>query len=214
MPSSSPAPRRKPRQERSLFTVEAIFQSVRQIVATQGEAGLTSNRIAEVAGVSIGSLYQYFPSKEAILAAMLDRHCEKVMLELDALLAQGEQEQWPLADLVRKYVRHYLAAFAGGTEVQRSLARLSWQIDYRAAMLLAVRGASERLAFHLQRLAARAGALLPTPAQLFVLTRAFMGTVRYASLEQSPLLDRPELEEALVQLSLAFLIPGAEPSLA
>jgi AcrR family transcriptional regulator len=192
MPSPSPTPRRKPRQERSLFTVDAIFQSVTQIVATQGEAGLTSNRIAEVAGVSIGSLYQYFPSKEAILAAMLDRHCEMVMLELDALLA----------------------AFAGGTDVQRALARLSWQIDYRAAMLVAVRGASERLAFHLQRLAARAGALLPTPAQLFVLTRAFMGTVRYASLEQSPLLDRPELEQALVQLSLAFLIPGAEPSLA
>ena len=207
MPSSSSTPRRIPRQERSLFTVNAIFQAVGQIVATQGEANLTSNRIAEVAGISIGSLYQYFPSKEAILAAMLDRHCEKAMLELDALLAQGAQQQWPLADQVRQYVRHYLSAFGAGTSAQRALARLSWQIDYRAAMLVAVRGASERLGLHLQRLAAREGAMSPTPAQLFVLTRAFMGTVRSASLEQSPLLESPELEEALVQLSLAFLLP-------
>ncbi|MCO5103692.1 MAG: TetR/AcrR family transcriptional regulator [Burkholderiaceae bacterium] len=209
MSSAASTPRRKPRQARSLVTVEAIFQAVRQIVATQGEAGLTSNRIAEVAGVSIGSLYQYFPSKEAILAAMLDRHCENVMLELDAVLARAEQEQWPLEQQVRQYVRRYLAAFAAGNTAERALARLSWQIDYRAAMLVAVRGTSERLALSLQRLAQREGAGPLTPSQLFVLTRAFMGAVRAASLEQSPMLGSTELEDALVQLSHAFLLPPA-----
>lgn len=189
-----------------MVTVEAIFQAVKKIVATQGEGALTSNRIAEVAGISIGSLYQYFSGKDAIVAAMLDRLCEKVMLELDAVLAQAEQEQWPIEQQVRHYVRHYLAAFAAGSSAERAIARLAWQIDYRSAMLLAVRGTSERLAVYLQRLAHREGAAPLTPAQLFVLTRAFMGTVRAASLEQSPLLGSAELEDALVQLSCAFLL--------
>ena len=205
MPSTASSPRRRPRQQRSQFTVEAIFQAVAQIVATHGEHGLTTNRIAEVAGVSVGSLYQYFPSKDAILQAMLDHHCERVMLELDALLAQACAEGWPPEEQVRRYVRHYLASFGAGPEDERALARLSWQLDYRASMLVAVRGASERLALHLQRMAPAQGQPPPTPAQLFVLTRAFMGTVRAASLERSPLLDSPELEEALVQLCQALL---------
>lgn len=202
-------PRRTPRQERSQFTVDAIFEAVARTVATQGEAGLTTNRIAEAAGVSVGSLYQYFPSKEAILSAMLDQHCDRVMLELDALLAQARAESWTPAQQVRRYVRHYLQAFGAGAPQGRALARLSWQLDYRASMLVSVRGASERLALHLQRMAHDHQLVPPTPAQLFVLTRSFMGAVRAASLEQSPLLDSPEFEHALVELCLASLVPGA-----
>lgn len=209
MPPTPAAPRRTPRQERSQFTVDAIFEAVARIVATQGEAGLTTNRIAETAGVSVGSLYQYFPSKEAILAAMLDQHCDRVMLELDALLAQARAEGWTPEQQVRRYARHYLQAFGAGAPPGRALARLSWQLDYRASMLVAVRGSSERLALHLQRMAHDHRLPPPTPAQLFVLTRAFMGAVRAASLEQSPLLDSPEFEQALVELCLAYLAPGA-----
>lgn len=205
MPAATSSPRRQPRQERSQFTVEAIFQAVARITATHGEQGLTTNRIAETAGVSVGSLYQYFPSKDAILQAMLDQHCERVMQELDALLAQANAENWPPEKQVRLYVRHYLASFGAGPQSERALARLSWQLDYRASMLVAIRGASEHLALHVQRMACKQGQQPPTPAQLFVLTRAFMGAVRAASLERSPLLDSPELEDTLVQLCLALL---------
>src|SRR3990167_2638635 len=184
MSPASSAPRRSPRQERSQFTVDAIFEAVARIVATQGEDALTTNRIAEVAGVSVGSLYQYFPSKEAILLAMLDQQ-------------------------VRGYVRHYLQAFGGGPQEGRALARLSWKLDYRASVLISVRGASERLALHLQRVAQEQQMPAPSATQLFVLTRAFMGAVRAASLEQSPLLDSPEFEQALVELCIATLAPGA-----
>ena len=196
-------PRRTPRQERSQFTVDAIFEAVARIVATQGEGALTTNRIAEVAGVSVGSLYQYFPSKEAILVAMLDQHCDRVMLALDALLAQARTEGWP----PEQQVRHYLQAFGGGPQELRALARLSWKQDYRATMLVSVRGTSERIALHLQRMADEHHLQPPSAAQLFVLTRAFMGAVRAASLEQSPLLDSAEFEDALVGLCLAYLRP-------
>ena len=203
-----PTTRRTPRQERSQTTVDAIFEAVARIVATQGAHALTTNRIAEVAGVSVGSLYQYFPSKEAILAAMLDQHCDRVLMELDALLAQARAEAWPPAQQVRRYVRHYLQAFGAGAPEGRALARLSWQLDYRASMLVSVRGSSERLALHLARMAQEHGLPAPSPAQLFVLTRAFLGAVRAASLEQSPLLDSPDFEQALVDLCLAYLAPG------
>lgn len=203
-----PTPRRTPRQERSQVTVDAIFEAVARIVATQGEAALTTNRIAELAGVSVGSLYQYFPSKEAILVAMLDQHCDRVMLALDALLAQARAEGWPPEQQVRHYVRHYLQAFGGGPQELRALARLSWKQDYRATMLVSVRGTSERIALHLQRMADEHHLQAPSAARLFVLTRAFMGAVRAASLEQSPLLDSAEFEDALVALCLAYLRPA------
>lgn len=208
-PSVATQRRRAPRQERAQVTVEAIFEAVAQIVATEGEAALTTNRIAERAGVSVGSLYQYFPSKEAIVTALLDRHCTQVMHALDALLAQALHEHWPPEQQVRRYVRHYLHAFGGGPESGRALARLAWRQDERAALLVAVRGASERLALHLQRLARQQGLPVPDAAQLFVLTRGVMGAVRAASLEASPLLGSTELEDALVQLCLALL--GLQP---
>ena len=208
MPPTTPTPRRTPRQERSQVTVDAIFEAVARIVATQGEAALTTNRIAELAGVSVGSLYQYFPSKEAILVAMLDQHCDRVMLALHALLAQARAEGWPPEQQVRHYVRHYLQAFGGGPQELRALARLSWKQDYRATMLVSVRGTSERIALHLQRMADEHHLQAPSAARLFVLTRAFMGAVRAASLEQSPLLDSAEFEDALVALCLAYLGPA------
>ncbi|MFT4918666.1 MAG: AcrR family transcriptional regulator, partial [Zhongshania aliphaticivorans] len=62
-----PEPRRRPSQSRSKVLVDAIIQACKQVLADEGEERLTTNRIAEVAGVTIGSLYQYFPNKEAIL---------------------------------------------------------------------------------------------------------------------------------------------------
>lgn len=66
------APRKVPRQERARFTVECILRSAESIIAKNGYEAATTNHIADVAGVSIGSLYQYFPSKEAIAAALVE----------------------------------------------------------------------------------------------------------------------------------------------
>jgi len=68
--------RKTPRQARARTTVDAILFAAAHILKTQGEPGLTTNRIAEVAGVSIGSLYQYFPNKQEIVHALRERHEE------------------------------------------------------------------------------------------------------------------------------------------
>jgi AcrR family transcriptional regulator len=67
-------PRRAPSQSRSRDTVEAIVEAAAQVFERHGYAAGTTNRIAERAGVSIGSLYQYFPNKDAILVELTRRH--------------------------------------------------------------------------------------------------------------------------------------------
>ncbi len=72
------ATRRQPKQERSRQTVEAVLEAVRRVLRRQGAEAITTNRVAEAAGVSIGSLYQYFPDKQAIFMALHDRHVDGV----------------------------------------------------------------------------------------------------------------------------------------
>jgi AcrR family transcriptional regulator len=70
---SSKNQRRRPRQARSRATWEAIVEAAAQILERRGSAGFNTNEVAERAGVSIGTLYQYFPDKHAILAAAARR---------------------------------------------------------------------------------------------------------------------------------------------
>ena len=71
-------PRKSASQERSRSTVDALLEATARVLVKEGYDRASTNRIAEVAGVSIGSLYQYFPSKEALVAAVIDRHTEQV----------------------------------------------------------------------------------------------------------------------------------------
>jgi AcrR family transcriptional regulator len=77
-------PRRQPKQRRALQTVEAVLDAAVRILQREGPHALNTNRIAEVAGVSIGSVYQYFPDKGAIFAALHQRHID----EIDRVIAK------------------------------------------------------------------------------------------------------------------------------
>jgi len=71
-------PRKSASQERSRLTVDALLEATIRVLIKEGYDRASTNRIAEVAGVSIGSLYQYFPSKEALVAAVIDRHTREI----------------------------------------------------------------------------------------------------------------------------------------
>ncbi|CAN5268559.1 TetR/AcrR family transcriptional regulator [soil metagenome] len=70
------APRKAPRQERAQATVEAILEATAAVLREEGYDGLTTNKVAEAAGVSVGSLYQYYPGKDALVTAVLLRFAE------------------------------------------------------------------------------------------------------------------------------------------
>ncbi|MGB7098720.1 MAG: TetR/AcrR family transcriptional regulator [Xanthobacteraceae bacterium] len=80
-------PRKPASQERSRLTVDALLEATARVLMNEGYDRASTNKIAAVAGVSIGSLYQYFPSKEALVAAVIDRHMHEMMQVVrDALI--------------------------------------------------------------------------------------------------------------------------------
>jgi AcrR family transcriptional regulator len=75
---STLVPRKTPRQARSLYTHEAILEAAIQVLLQFGLKRLTTTRVAERAGVSVGSLYQYFPNKNALLSMVLRHHLNAI----------------------------------------------------------------------------------------------------------------------------------------
>lgn len=82
------SPRREPSQKRAVDTVSVLLEATERVMASQGFLATTTNRIADAAGVSIGTLYHYFPSKEALVEAVVHRMWQR---ELSAL-----EERMPL----------------------------------------------------------------------------------------------------------------------
>ncbi len=206
-PTASAGPagmRRQPTQERALQTIEAIFGATAQIVENDGEAALTTNRVAQVAGVSIGTLYQYFPSKEAVLLAMVERERGRVQQEMQRLLDDALERQRPVREVLQDMVRLLVSAFGTGgqSRVRRAMVRLGWRVDQHERFTAALREGAERNAVALARLVEGGDGSIrpPTPAMMFVATRAVMGAIRSASLEDSPLLGQPAFEDELVRM--------------
>src|ERR1700722_5740940 len=81
--------RRQPKQRRALQTVEAVLDAVVRILKREGVEAVTTNHIAEVAGVSIGSVYQYFPDKRAIFVALHQRHIEEIDRMVESKLMEN-----------------------------------------------------------------------------------------------------------------------------
>src|SRR6476659_6641997 len=86
---------KEPRQARAQATVGAILEATVQILERDGLDAATMARIAEVAGVSVGSIYQYFPHRDAILNALQDREFERALTFIQAALADGNLTQSP-----------------------------------------------------------------------------------------------------------------------
>jgi AcrR family transcriptional regulator len=81
-------PRKKPRQSRAQVTVDAILDATAHILVRDGYEGLSTNRVAERAGVSIGSLYQYFPGKESLIGELLDRYSDEIHTMVVTMIAE------------------------------------------------------------------------------------------------------------------------------
>jgi AcrR family transcriptional regulator len=110
-------PRKSPRQTRSHATVEALLEAGARVLREDGYEKASVNRIADVAGVSIGSLYQYFPSKDALVAAIVKRHTERTLdvFQRD-LLALAHL---PIEDGVRAMLRRTFEAYAVDPALRR-----------------------------------------------------------------------------------------------
>ncbi|WP_161788585.1 TetR/AcrR family transcriptional regulator [Burkholderia paludis] len=97
--------RKVPRQRRSSNTVDLILATARRLWSERGPRGYTTNEIARVAGISVGSLYQYFPNKDAVLHALVQQELEQL---IDALSSHHawQREGSGLHDLILALVTH------------------------------------------------------------------------------------------------------------
>jgi len=99
------SPRKRPSQSRAVVTVQAILEGAARILESQGFEGYTTNEIAARAGVSIGSLYQYFPNKDAVTIALIERETGSMVDEVIAALALMPPER-ALQEAIRASVRN------------------------------------------------------------------------------------------------------------
>lgn len=106
LPSS---PRKQPRQQRARQTVQRLLDAAAELIEDHGLESLTTNRIAEHAGVNIASLYQYFPHKDAIVAALVESWLQEVTRQLSAVL--DVRSEMPVAESTRLWCQAGLAYF-------------------------------------------------------------------------------------------------------
>lgn len=127
MPVRAVVSRRVPQQPRARETVTAVIEAVVRILRRDGLAAVTTNRIAEVAGVSIGSVYQYFPDKRAIYAALHERHAEDIGRVIDRALVDHAESRLP--ELLRGLIDALIDAHAADPQLHLVLAEVPHRSD-------------------------------------------------------------------------------------
>jgi AcrR family transcriptional regulator len=198
--STQTSPRRRPVTPQAALTVDAILIACERILEARGPTGLTTNRVAELAGVSIGSLYQYFPNKEALIGALQDRYAEDTLGRIRAVLVGADS--LPIADVMTRIAAAVIAA----KHAQRPIHR--WLIEWRSAA-----GGQERYRRALDQhvelitdvLARRPDvAFEDTYAAAFVIVHAMEGIIEAVS-SRTCEVDALRIAEPAVAMVLGFI---------
>ena len=129
IPPEPPQPRKRPQQDRSRITVEAVLEAAAQVLEADGYDALSTNAVAERAGVSIGTLYQYFPDKAAVVAGLVEA---QLGADVDAMrTAFAEAERLPLAEAADRLVHAFAGLFTPSPERSAAVIygaiRVRWQ---------------------------------------------------------------------------------------
>lgn len=188
-------PRKQPRQRRAQATVDAILMAAAHILKTEGFARATTNRIAEKAGVSIGSLYQYFPNKESVVAELRERHHDWFDGCLHAEIERVVE--LPLRKALRAGVELVITLHAVDLPLHNALS------DRRAV------DAHDELAFRrlMQTKLERAEGLRPLDPEMasFVAVRALEAVVHGTALDEPERLLDPAFADEVTELLARYL---------
>lgn len=185
--------------------MDVLLDAAARILAEGGLAGANTNRIAEVAGVSVGSLYQYFPNKEALVAALVERRVEQEVQAFEAALL--ERRRLPLPELAAWLARGFVSLHAAERSLYEALLPAVPRLDRERFVRSRVERATECLA---RALAERAEGLARPDPKLaaFVALRAAEALVHTAVLEKPGMLEQGVLASELEALLRGYLCPG------
>jgi AcrR family transcriptional regulator len=121
------SPRKTPRQARAAFTLDAIFEATIQLLVADGMHRLTTTKVADRAGVSVGTMYQYFPHKEALVYAVNERYLEILAARIEATCRA--QHGRPIGEMVEALIDTYWRAKTERADVTRALYRSVAELD-------------------------------------------------------------------------------------
>ena len=174
-------PRKTPIQARSAVTVEAISEATVQLLLRHGIERLTTTRIAERAGVSVGTLYQYYPNKQSLLFAVLEHHLNNVMDKVEAA-CEGARHK-PLAEMIRDMVEAFVDAKMERADISVALYRVS--ADAGGPALIKRISQRSRNAVEAMLQTATDAELLPDKVTIDMMLAAMAGVMR-SLLEAGP----------------------------
>jgi AcrR family transcriptional regulator len=200
------APRKKPAQKRSRATVDAIVDATARVLVRDGYDALSTNRVAREARVSVGSLYQYFPGKEALVAAVMEQYASRMQENIAARL-QDAGTAATAEEVATEMIRAMLAA-------QQSEPRLHRALVEQVPRIGALRRLHELFTNYERLVAAWLGENLErievkdVDTAAFVLVAAVEGLVNRAILDRAELVSSGKIEEHILRLVLAYVAPS------
>lgn len=194
--------RKIPKQARAKASVDAILEATARILQADGPLAANTNAIARIAGVSIGTLYQYFPDKNAILIALARRELAVTGKAVSTRMV-GKPKSAERADPLRDSIRALIQGFQGRLRTRKALIEaliahglteeLTRPVDMAMSDILANRAHTV------------GGAQVLQPVTVYVLTRAIVGAIRSAVMEESAYFGTQAFEDELVKLAHAML---------
>jgi AcrR family transcriptional regulator len=207
MPAVKTTPRRKPRQARSKAMVEAILEAATRVLVARGYEGTTTIAVAEQAGVSIGSLYQYFPNKEALVAALAERHSAELLARVDELLATMDARQ------PRAAIRALVRAGVDGHRIHPRLHKILAEQVPRIGRLKVAMDTSNVIAakFAAWLKSGRSSLSRRDPdAAAFVVVTVVEALTHRAVIDRPDMITTSELEIEATELVAGYLLSGQE----
>jgi AcrR family transcriptional regulator len=200
-------PRKLPKQERSQATVSAILIATTRILTEEGYDKFNTNRVAELAGVSVGSLYQYFPNKEALLYALGEHHAnEMTQLAQHHLEGLGDRS---ILEVLQQIIKAVLAAYAVNPKLYRVLNQQVPRSEERRKLDEA------RIEQMLHSfLASHHDQLQPKKLDItvFIVSRTIKALLYDAIVDRPNLLKNGELEQEIMSMLSSYLMnPISQP---
>lgn len=201
-PRPLPQPRKTPRQARSQAMVEVILESTARVLAERGYAGTNTNVVAERAGVSVGSVYQYFPNKDSLVTALHERHGAQMYAAIATVLATERPDG--LRGHVQAMVRALLAAHRVAPDLHRVLEREFPFFDAPRDQSAADGGIFRQVR---QLLEAHRREIAPTDLDLatWMVLQTMESLVHAAAIEPPAMFAPDAVEAAIVQVLMGYL---------
>lgn len=193
-------PRKTPQQSRSVATVEAIFEATIQVLLKEGAERLTTVHVARRAGVSVGTLYQYFPNKQALLFAVLERHMLRTLTAVEEACAESHLQ--PLEAMVDALVNRFIDAKLVDKDASVALYKIAAEAGGDLIVQRTRKRYETAMTAMLQTASLPASADVPFMVHVIYLIMA--GTIRGHLESNAPVRTTTKLREHLAKLVVAY----------